>query len=402
MINNLLRRFGAADAAVAAAAFACSLPGTLITLPGQAPEVPWWPGALLAGLSCIALMWRRTRPRITVAVTIACATVMAAVGYVLTVMLLGPLMAALHSLAVRTDRKTANAFTFTGIAVLLPTALIAGPAHEPLILKLIGPAAWLLLPTSLGTASRLRAAHLEAVQARAEHAERSREQEARNRVTEERLRIARDLHDVVAHHLVLANMQAAAVVRALASRPEEAKKIAAELTGTTASAMRELKATVGLLRHASDPDEPPPPTAGLAQLPDLAASFRHAGLTVTLTSEGEPRPLPAGTDLTAYRIVQEALTNVTKHAPTGTAEVRLTYAHDLLSITITNSAGTASADRAFPHSGYGLIGMRERAHAAGGRLRAGQRPRGGFEVVAELPLRPIPLEEPSAKQYTVP
>lgn len=276
------------------------------------------------------------------------------------------------------------------------------PADEPLILKLIGPAAWLLLPTSLGTASRLRTAHLEAVRARAEHAERTREQEPRHRVTEERLRIARDLHDVVAHHLGLANMQAGAVVRALASRPEEAKKIAAELTGTTASAVREHKATIGLLRHANDPDEPSPPTVGLAQLPDLAASFRHAGLTVTLTSEGEPRPLPARTDLTAYRIVQEALTNVTKHAPTGTAEVQLTYADDLLTITITNSGSTASTDPAFPHGGYGPIGMRERAHAAGGRLRAGHRPRCGFEVVAELPLRLLPLEEPSAKEYTAP
>ncbi|MGP4006996.1 ATP-binding protein [Streptomyces sp. 4N124] len=100
--------------------------------------------------------------------------------------------------------------------------------------------------------------------------------------------------------------------------------------------------------------------------------------------------------------MQEALTNVTKHAPTGTAEVRLTYADDLLAITITNSGSTASTDPAFPHSGYGLIGMRERAHAAGGRLRAGHRPRGGFEVVAEPPLRLLPLEDPPAKEYTAP
>ncbi|MFF7645176.1 histidine kinase [Streptomyces canus] len=406
MISSMLRRFRGrprtSDTAVTAAVFVCCLPGSVITLPGQALGVPWWPGALLAGISCIALLWRRPRPRITVVMTTVCATVMAAVGYVLTVMLLGPLMVALHSLAVRTDRKTANTFTFTGIAVLLTTALIAGPADEPLILKLIGPAAWLLLPTSLGTASRLRAAHLKAVRDRAEHAERTREQEARHRVTEERLRIARDLHDVVVHHLLLANMQAGAVVRALASHPEEAKKIAAELTGTTAAAVRELKATVGLLRHATDPDQPPPPTPGLAQLPDLTASLRHAGLTVTLTSEGEPRPLPAGTDLTAYRIVQEALTNVTKHGTTGTAEVQLTYAHDLLSITVTNSAGTASAEAAFPHSGYGLIGLRERAHAAGGRLRTGHRPEGGFAVVAELPLRPLALEESSEKEHSAP
>ncbi|MDX3387968.1 sensor histidine kinase [Streptomyces niveiscabiei] len=361
-------------------------------------DVPCWPGVLLTGISCTALLWRRRRPRVTVAVTTACAAVTAALGYVLTVMLLGPLMVALHSLAVRTNRKTANSFTFTGVAVLVTTALLAGPADEPLALKLIGPAAWLLLPTSLGTAHRLRTAYLAAVQARAEHTERTREREARHRVTEERMRIARDLHDVVAHHLVLANLQAGAVARFLNTRPEKAKEIVAELTNTTASAVRELKATVGLLRHTDDSDQSPGPTPGLAQLPELAASFRHAGLIVTLVAQGGPRPLPAGADLAAYRIVQEALTNVTKHATTGTAEVRLTHSHDRLVITITNSGGTASADAASSHSGYGLIGMRERAHSAGGRLRAGHRPRGGFEVVAELPLCPPPLEETSAKE----
>ncbi|MFE3037812.1 sensor histidine kinase [Streptomyces canus] len=181
-----------------------------------------------------------------------------------------------------------------------------GPTDEPLIL-LIGPVVWLLLPTSLGTAGRLRPAHLEAVRTRAEHAERTREQEARHRVGEECLRIARDLHDVVAHHLVLANMLAGAVVRALDSHQEKAKELATELTGTTAAAVRELRATVTCCARRTNPDEPPPSTPGLAQLSDLTASFRRAGTTVTVATEGEPQPLPTGTDLTAYRIVQEAL-----------------------------------------------------------------------------------------------
>ncbi|MDQ1050224.1 sensor histidine kinase [Streptomyces sp. V4I2] len=458
MIDNLQRlpsaRPHAVDAGLAAALFACSLPGSLVTLPGHDPGIPWWPGVLLTGVACAALLWRRGRPRTTTAVTIVCATAVAALGYILTVLLLGPLMVALHSLAVRTDRRTANTFAGTGIALLVGASLLVGPGNEPLVLKLLGPTAWLLLPTSLGTVTRLRGAYLEAVQARAEHAERTREEEARRRVTEERMRIARDLHDVVAHHLVLANLQAGAVARMLPARPDEAERIVRDLSGTTSSALRELKSTVGLLRDQVDPPisstdaedraahpadgqdgtthspgagdrtthspgagdrtaqpsgagdrtadpsdtgKPPAPTPGLAQLPDLASSFQHAGLTVSLATDGDPRPLSAGAALTAYRIVQEALTNVTKHAVTGSAEVRLAYTHDRLVVTVVNADAVRRSDSSSPGGGgYGLMGMRERAHSVGGRIRMGHRPQGGFEVVAELPVQPYRLEEPAA------
>jgi signal transduction histidine kinase len=380
MTDNPNPRPRAFDAVVAVALFVCAFPGSVVTLPGHDLRVPWWPGVLLAGVACVALLWRRGRPRTTVAVALGCAAASSALGYLLTVLLLGPLMVALYSLAVRTDRRTANTSAGAAIAVLVVTSLIAGPTDEPLVLKLLGPIAWLLLPTSLGTVSRLRTDYLDAVRARAEHAERTREEEARRRVAEERVRIARDLHDVVAHHLVLAGLQAGAVARYLPAQPEEAGRLALDLGRTTATAMRELKATVGLLRHTADEGNPP---VGLALLPDLAASFQQAGLTVTLVSEGEPRPLSAGADLTAYRIVQEALTNVTKHADTRSAEVRLTYSPGLVSIMVTDDGSTSSAA---PHSGYGLIGMRERALSVGGSVRAGRRPRGGFEVVAELPV----------------
>lgn len=401
MTNSLQRRLDShpriVDGSVAAVLLACSVPGSMLTLPDSDLGVPWWPGVLLAGTSCAALLWRRGRPRTTALLTAVCALAMTALGYLLTVLLLGPLMLALYSLAVRTDRRTANTFTFAGIAVLVATALIVGPTDEPLVLKLIGPAFWLLLPTSLGTASRLRAVYVEAVRARAEHAERTREKEARHRVTEERMRIARDLHDVVAHHLVLANIQAGTVARLMRTRPDEAERIVGDLTGTTSSALRELKATVGLLRHADDVDTPLAPTEsttpGLAQLSDLTGSFQHAGLAVTVITEGAPRPLSTGADLTAYRIVQEALTNVTKHAATRSAEVQLTYSSDQLGITVTNDTGGARPSSPTPNSGYGLIGMRERAHSAGGRLRVGHRPEGGFEVMIELPLHPQAADE---------
>ncbi|MFH0175356.1 sensor histidine kinase [Streptomyces cacaoi] len=386
------------DAVLAAALFACSFPGSVITFPGQDLGVPWWPGVVLAGAACAALIRRRDRPRGTVVVTLACAVAASALGYLLTVLLLAPLMAALYSLAVSTDRRTANTFAFAGIALLVGVGLPSGPAGEPLVLKLLGPAAWLLLPTALGTVTRLRAAYLDAVQARAEHAERTREEETRRRVTEERMRIARDLHDVVAHHLVLAGLQAGAVARHLPARPEEAARLTADLTGTTASALRELKSTVGLLRRAgtSDSDEPGNPgertrpvesTPGLAQLPQLAASFEGAGLEVTLHTEGEPGPITAGAELTAYRIVQEALTNVTKHAGARRAAIRLVYADDRLTVAVTDDGCARPKVPASAGGGYGLIGMRERARSAGGRVRTGHRPGGGFEVVTELPLR---------------
>lgn len=276
--------------------------------------------------------------------------------------------------------------SFGGLVLLVGTGLFSCPVGEPVGLKLVGPAAWLLLPTALGTVTRLRAACPDAVQERAEHAERTREEEARRRVAEERMRIARDLHDVVAHHLVPASIQAGAVARQLPARPGEALRLASDLSGTTAAALRELRSTVGLLRRAADADRPLEPTPGLARLPDPAASFQNAGLAVTVTVEGEPGPLSAGADLTAYRIVQEALTNVTKHTAAHAAEVRLVYSRDRLAVTVADDGDPVPASSAPPGRGYGVMGMRERARSVGDRCRVGPRAGGGFEVVTELPL----------------
>jgi signal transduction histidine kinase len=367
------------DAAAAAALFACSFVGSNVTLPGRDLDVSMWPGVLLTGFSCAVLMCRRSHPRTAVVLTTACTMVVVALGYVVTVLLLGPLMVALFSLAARTRRKIANTFACSSIALLVVTGFLDGPAEEPLLFRLLGPAAWLLLPTALGTVSRLYVAYLE--------------EEGRRRVSDERMRIARDLHDVVAHHLVLAKLQAGAVARMIHSRPAEAERLASDLTGTAAAALSELKATVGLLRRADTAEQSPEPTPGLAQLPELTASFASAGLTVTVTVDGEPRPLPAGADLSAYRIVQEALTNVTKHAAIGSAEVRLTYSDNRLCITITDAGAARAVASHSPTGGYGLIGMRERAHSVGGLLRVGPRDQGGFEVVTELPLRPRSLQK---------
>ncbi|WP_105969492.1 sensor histidine kinase [Streptomyces geranii] len=393
------------DTAIALLLFAVAFPGSMYG--GSDPTAPthWWPCVLLAGLSCAALPWRRTRPLPVTAVAIGCATGMALAGYVMTALLLAPLMVALYSLAAHAERVTTRNVTLAALVLVAGSALIAEPAADSLALNVIGPVAWLLLPAALGTTARFRGAYLESVHARAEFAERTREEEARHRVGEERMRIARELHDVTAHHLALANAQATTAALLIRSHPAQAEKMVNALGDTTAAALREMKATVGLLRRSDAAEDSLQPAPGLAQLPALVATHTAAGLTVTLTTHGRPQPLSPGADLTAFRIVQEALSNVAKHAHTSTAEVDLTYTHDRLSITVTDQGpgstaatatvtGTATAPDGGT-SGYGLIGMRERALSIGGHLRAGHRPTGGFEVSTELPLHPYAPAEDS-------
>ncbi|TRO63172.1 MULTISPECIES: sensor histidine kinase [unclassified Streptomyces] len=343
-------------------------------------------GVLLGGIACVALLWHRSHPRTVVAVTAICGNTAGAAGYLLTPLLLAPVMAALYWLAVHTDRRTARVHCIAVTALLVTTATLFDPYGHPLALKTIGPAAWVVLPIVWGTASRLRSAYLEAVQSRAEHAERTREEEARHRVAEERMRIARELHDVVAHHMALANALAGTAAHLAASRPEQTERILADLVGTTSTALRELKATVGLLRRPDDSEAPLEPAPGLGRLTELATAFASAGLTVDIVTEGERRPLSPGVDLTAFRIVQEALTNVTKHAAARAAQVTLTYTHDRLTITVTDDGSGDTPVAPSPSGGFGLIGMRERARSVGGRVRTGPRPEGGFSVTGELPI----------------
>jgi signal transduction histidine kinase len=371
--------------------FAMFLFGSELGVPdGPRPDAVG-PTIALAAVSCAALFWQRSRPRTVVTVTASAAAWAGALGHLLTPLMLGPLMLALFRLAVLTGRGTARRYFFASVVLVVTTATAVDPAHHPWPFRTVGPAAWLLLPVVAGNAVRLRDAYLEAVQARAEYAERSREEEARHRVAEERMRIARELHDVVAHHLALAHAQAGTAAHLARTHPDHVQRILTELAGTTSSALREMKGTVGLLRQSDDHGTPLAPSPGLAQLAELTGAFAAAGLAVTVTTEGEKRPLSPGVDLTAYRIVQEALTNVSKHATTRSAHVRLRYAYDRLTVTVTDdgaSAVPAAVPAPTPGHGFGLIGMRERARSVGGALRAGHRVEGGFEVTTDLPLYP--------------
>lgn len=293
-----------------------------------------------------------------------------------------------YSVAVRADRYAAGTAVVASSGLMAVVTALFGALSWQDASRLAAVAAFPLVAGVLGYSTQNRRAYLAAVEERAERAEKTRDSEARQRVADERVRIARELHDVVAHQLTLANAQATVAAHLFDTRPEQSRKSLIELVETSRDALDGLRATVGLLRQTGDSVAPTEPAPGLTRLPALVQSFRRIGLEVSVDQEGSVRQLPAGVDLTAYRIISEALTNVTKHAGIGIARVRLTWSRDSVTITIADDGrgvrSSSSMVRGFP-PGYGLIGMRERATAVGGHLSVGPRPEGGFKVSATLP-----------------
>ncbi|MFB7508982.1 sensor histidine kinase, partial [Streptomyces broussonetiae] len=224
---------------------------------------------------------------------------------------------------------------------------------------------------------------------RREHAVALRAQEVAEAVTAERLRIARELHDMVAHSVGIVTIQAGVGSRVIDTQPEEARAALRAIEATSRQSLTGLRRTLVALRQA-EPDmtgaewESLAPTPGLADLERLAAATADAGVQVEVRVSGEQRPLPADLDLAAYRIVQEALTNVVRHAGTGHCRVAVGYGGEELTVEIVDDGrGTGVPG---PGHGFGIIGMRERVGLLRGRLSAGPRPEGGFRVVARLPL----------------
>ncbi|WP_433246308.1 sensor histidine kinase [Streptosporangium sp. CA-135522] len=266
---------------------------------------------------------------------------------------------------------------------------------------------WVLATLAMGGVSRNRRAYLAEAGRRLEEAERTREEEARRRAVEERLRIARELHDTLGHNISMINVQAGAALHRIQDRPEQAEAALATIKETSKEVLRELRATLGVLRQV-DEESPTGPAPSLTRIRELTD---RSGLTVRTELLGEARALPAEVDHAAVRIIQEALTNVTRHSGTGAADLVVRYGEADLVLQIDDhgpddtagepdatpsgtpkpgtGAGPASGvgPASGPGTGFGIIGMRERAVALGGFLEAGPRPGGGFRVRARLPLR---------------
>jgi signal transduction histidine kinase len=224
--------------------------------------------------------------------------------------------------------------------------------------------------------------HVREVEQRAERAERTKDEAAQRRAMEERLRIARELHDSLTHSISVIQVQAGVAAHLARKHGEEVPPALQAIQEASADAVRELRATLGVLRSEEDGDG-----SGLGQLASLVARAQAAGLPVTLIVTSTQRPLPPEVDQAAYRIVQEALTNVSRHAGTASASVCLHYTPEALSIQVVDDGKGPGTDVRPSGPGLGLVGMRERVSALGGRLQAGPQDDGGFQVRAELPAR---------------
>lgn len=273
---------------------------------------------------------------------------------------------------------------------LLGASLLTHPGITGFVVLL-----WAALAVTAGSASRSHRGYVAEVEKRARRAEQDRELEANRRVAEERLRIARDLHDAVGHHVALINVQAGALACLLDDEDlEQARESLAHIQRASEEALDELRLTVGLLREpgAAEPAEPAEPTPGLDRLHELICSFADSGLRVTREVTGQARPLPEAVELTAYRVIQESLTNTRKHAGCDTAVIRLEYTSEAFSLAVEDEGRMVTGSARHTSGGHGVVGMRERVAALGGRLSAGPRPGGGYRVFAELPLRAARIE----------
>ncbi|MER7404805.1 sensor histidine kinase [Streptomyces sp. NPDC000070] len=363
-----------ADLAIAAVVAVFTGSDAAVNDPGhrQADWVTW----LLFAVSIGALLVRSRWPVAVAVVTGAAGTGWALYGHIGELLNL-PVMVALYAVAVqgnraRTVRAGVIAALASGVVSLIAGIDVAQPQGAPLLEML-----WPLVPLLLGEAVRGRRELVREYADRATRAEADREREARRRVEQERVRIARELHDVVAHTVSAMTVQAGLALDAFDAKPEVARAAMRQVRASGKEAVRELRATVGVLRAEGGALTGPAPRLG--ELTELVERVRAAGLEVTLRVDAGK--LPQLVELAAYRIVQEALTNVIKHAEARHVAVSVGQDGDRLTVEVIDDGSTAAG----LGDGFGLVGMRERAMAVGGRVEAGPVPDGGWRVRAELP-----------------
>jgi signal transduction histidine kinase len=308
----------------------------------------------------------------------------------------------LYTLAAYRPRRISVA----GLAVCLTGAVVAIARWAPhrVVLSPLSAGEVLLffaVPTVLawvlGDSTRYRRGYYQALEERAARLERERDAQAQIAAAAERARIAREMHDVIAHNVSVMVVQADGAAFALDAQPDRAREALGAISRTGRQALTEMRRLLGVLRTADDPAELAP-QPGISQVGDLLEQARASGLPVTFTVEGLPRELAAGADLAAYRVIQESLTNTRKHGgPRASASVILRYCEDGLMLCIADdgrgAAAAAEAEAEAEAGGHGLTGMRERAELYGGTVRSGPRPGGGYQVTATLPFT-APADRP--------
>jgi len=345
-------------------------------------DAPWAVAGLFALATTLPLLWRRTAPLVVLALVLACMALLDArygIGNAASAPFAGILVAAYASGAYTTRRDGRIAAAIIGVMVLAMAITLSE--------DVVGDAIFIggILFTVWGAATLVRSRQdlAVALAARTVELEHEREDKAKLAVAEERARIARELHDVVAHNLSIMVVQAGAERRAIGDERPQTTDVLATIEDTGRAAMAEMRRLLGMLRR-SDDELALAPQPSLRHLDHLAAHVRGAGMPVDLRIEGEPCPMPPGIDLSAYRIVQEALTNALKHAGPARARVTVRYGASELEIEVTDDG--AGGPQGAPAGAHGLVGMRERVSLFGGDLATGTRDNGGYAVRARLPL----------------
>jgi signal transduction histidine kinase len=338
-------------------------------------------GYLLLVGAAMALALRRRWPPLAYAASLACTGTYLLVGDPPGPILLAPFLGLVVVLAATRSLQIWIVAVLGGACVL---SAVHGAVYGWSWPVALFAAVWVCVAALAGIALDARRRFLRESRARAEWTQRSREEEARRRMVEERLRIAREMHDVIGHSLAVITLQAGVAEHLLASRPEEARKAITAIRGVSKQALTELRSELAALRGEGLGGVDRRPTPGLSALPALAAQMRDAGLQIDLELPERGDEVPEIVSTAAYRIVQESLTNVARHAGSGTrASVRAVLQPDRLDLEIVDD-GTGVDEP--PREGGGLQGMRERAAALAGAFSAGRRPEGGFRVWASLPL----------------
>jgi signal transduction histidine kinase len=368
------------DAAVLLVAGAIVVVG--VALRADASTLPL--ALALAVAATATLVLRRSAPTATLAISGALVLALFAVDHAAGAVAVVAPAIALYSLALSRGRlHLVVAVVAAAAAVIVADVFLAGHNPHALTLQTAAHVALVAVPVLAAEALRNRRSYIRLLLERLELAERTREEEAQRRAEQERLRIARELHDVVAHTLTTINVQAGVAAHLADREPDRAGSALAAIESASHEALDELRAILGVLREANGAEVPLEPAPGLAGVPSLVDQFREAGGDVELQISGEqPDRLPEAVQLAAFRIVQESLTNAARHAPGAAARVRLAYEAERLSVSIENDS--APMGNGNGEAGVGIVGMRERVGALGGSLAAGPSA-AGFRVEAELP-----------------